>query len=289
MQITPHIHSVHIQENPDTFGAMHPGGTQIYFAGDPAQEMALIDSGEPYRSWTQQILAGHAQLGRPKIAAILITHGHNDHTGGLDRLQEAFDCPVHCHPQLEPRLTHRLGPGIVTPLTHQQTIPIANITIRAYHTPGHEDDHIAYHLPQDNALFSGDTILGDSSTSVRNLTQYMESLQTIAQINPAILCPGHGQTIPNAPARIAWYIRHRQERETQILTALAKGPADLDQLTDAVYPRDLPPNLRQAAARNIQTHLQKLTQEQRATKTPATYTLTPQPQPPHPSPPVHSS
>ena len=277
MQITPHIHSVHIQENPDTFGAMHPGGTQIYFVGDPAQEMALIDSGEPYRSWTQQILTGHAQLGRPKIAAILITHGHNDHTGGLDRLQEAFDCPVHCHPQLEPRLTHRLGPGIVTPLTHQQTITIADITLQAWHTPGHEDDHIAYHLPQDNALFSGDTILGDSSTSVRNLTQYMESLQTIAQLNPAILCPGHGQTTPNAPARIAWYIRHRQEREAQILTALTHGPADLDQLTNAVYPRDLPPNLRQAAARNIQTHLQKLTQEQRTTKTPATYTLTPQP------------
>ena len=59
---------------------------------------------------------------------------------------------------------------------------------------GHRADyHSDYHLPQDDALFRGDTILGDSSASVRNLTQYMESLQSI----------------PSAPVRVAWYIRHR--------------------------------------------------------------------------------
>ena len=55
------------------------------------------------------------------------------------------------------------------------------------------DYHSDYHLPQDDALFRGDTILGDSSASVRNLTQYMESLRSI----------------PSAPVRVAWYIRHR--------------------------------------------------------------------------------
>lgn len=276
MQITPHIHSIHILENPQTYGAMHPGGTQIYFAGDPYREMALIDTGEPYRSWTKQILNQHQDLGQPKIAAILITHGHGDHIGGLDRLQETFNCPVHCHPKLEPRLTHRLGPGIVQPIQHRQTIPIAGIEIQAWHTPGHAPDHIAYHLPQDRALFSGDTILGDSSTSVQNLNQYLESLQTLAQLNPQTLCPGHGHTVPNAPARIEWYQRHRQQRETQILNTLTKGPATIRQLTEAIYPRDLPPNLRRAAARNIRTHLKKLTSQNRAAKTPATYTPTPQ-------------
>ena len=108
MQITEHIYSTHIQEDQNTFGAMHPGGTQIYFVGDPNDQMVMVDSGEPYRSWTRQILEYHAELGRPRMSAILITHGHGDHIGGLDRLQEALDCPVRCHPKLEPVLTHRL-------------------------------------------------------------------------------------------------------------------------------------------------------------------------------------
>ena len=102
MRITRHVYSTHIHEDPKTFGAMHPGGTQIYFVGDPNGEMVIVDTGEPYRSWTRQILDYHAELGRPKIVAILITHGHNDHIGGLDRLQDALACPVRCHPKLEP-------------------------------------------------------------------------------------------------------------------------------------------------------------------------------------------
>ncbi|HLF05321.1 MAG TPA: MBL fold metallo-hydrolase, partial [Dehalococcoidia bacterium] len=113
MQITQHVYSTHILEDPNTFGAMHPGGTQIYFVGDPQDHMVVVDTGEPYRAWTRQILDYYAELGRPRISAILITHSHGDHIGGADRLQEAMACPVRCHPELEPRLTQRLGPGCV--------------------------------------------------------------------------------------------------------------------------------------------------------------------------------
>ena len=273
MQIAPHIYSVHIAENPATFGAMHPGGTQIYFVGNPQEQMVMVDSGEPYRSWTRRILDYYAALGRPRIAAILITHGHGDHIGGLDRLQEALACPVRCHPKLAPVLAERLGADCVIPLRSRELIATGGgVSLRALFTPGHEDDHICYHLPADKALFSGDNILGNSSTSVRNLTQYMASLELMARQNPAILCPGHGQVIYDGAARIRWYIKHRQEREGQVLAALADGAATVDGVVSAIYPRNLRKNLRPAAARNVATHLAKLQAEGRVTEQPAQYT-----------------
>ena len=177
------MYSTHIQEDQNTFGAMHPGGTQIYFVGDPKEHMVMVDSGEPYRSWTKQILDYHTELGRPRMSGILITHGHGDHIGGLDRLQEVFDCPVHCHPKLEPRLTHRLGPDIVTKLRSKEVVEAGGgVSLKAFYTPGHEDDHVSYYMATNRAVFSGDTVLGNSSSSVRNLSQYMKSLQILRHI-----------------------------------------------------------------------------------------------------------
>ncbi len=274
MQITEHIYSTHILEDPGTFGAMHPGGTQIYFVGDPGESMVLVDSGEPYRSWTRQILDYHAELGRPQISAILITHGHGDHIGGLDRLQEAFNCTVRCHPKLAPTLAQRLGADCVLKLKSRELVPAGGgITLRALFTPGHEDDHVCYYLKADNVLFSGDNILGNSSSSVRNLKQYMASLELMARQRPGIICPGHGQTIHNGEARIRWYLKHRQEREEQVLAALTKGAETVDDAVTAVYPSNLRKNLRGAAARNVSTHLAKLREEGRISERPASYSV----------------
>lgn len=365
MRIGEHIYSTHIHEDPGGFGAMHPGGTQIYFVGHPDDHMVLVDAGEPYRSWGRQILDCYAELGRPRMSAILVTHGHGDHTGGLDRLQDEFGCPVRCHPKLEPRLTQQLGRGAVQPLRSGELVPAGGgSALRALFTPGHADDHAAYHLAADRTLFSGDTILGNSSTSVRSLREYMESLETLARLHPARLCPGHGNTIGGgvggggdaaanggvagvgdgaaandggigagdtaassgragvgggmatgggigvgdgaggggigvgggmavsggagggrrataddgaAAARIAWYLEHRRRRERQILEAMEAGAATVDHLMRAVYPRNLRRNLRAAAARNIETHLQKLVEEGRITQQPTAYALNPAP------------
>ena len=203
MQITDHVYSTHIQEDPSTFGAMHPGGTQIYFVGDPSESMVMIDSGEPYRFWTRQIMDYWVELGSPPIDSILITHGHGDHIGGLDRLQEAFGSPVRCHPKLAPRLQHTLGGGSVQALRANETLQSGGgVTLRPLFTPGHEDDHVCYFLRPDRVLFSGDNLLGNSSSSVRNLKQYMNSLGRMARTRPLVVCPGHGNTILRGQQRI---------------------------------------------------------------------------------------
>ena len=101
----------------------------------------------------------------------------------------------------------------------------------------------------------------------------MESLETLARLNPGILCPGHGQIIHDGSARIAWYARHRNEREEQVLAALAEGAGSVEEIVTAVYPRDLADNLRSAAARNVRTHLQKLVEEGRVAEASSTYAL----------------
>ena len=274
MQITDHVYSTHIQEDPSTFGAMHPGGTQIYFVGDPSESMVMVDSGEPYRFWTRQILDYWAELGSPKIDAILITHGHGDHIGGLDRLQETFDCPVRCHPKLAPRLQHTLGGASVHPLRANEIVTTGGgVTLRPLFTPGHEDDHVCYFLRPDRVLFSGDNLLGNSSSSVRNLKQYMNSLGRMARTRPLVVCPGHGNTIIRGQQRIQQQIAHRLSREDQVLAALDSGASTVDEIVTAVYPRNLRRSLRAAAGRNVRTHLEKLRQENRVIEREATYVL----------------
>ena len=138
-------------------------------------------------------------------------------------------------------------------------------------TPGHEEDHVVYHLKQDKVLFSGDTILGNSTGSVRNLNQYIASLRKMLALKPDIICPGHGNTVSNGTNRIQFYLHHRLEREKQIVDAVSNGSDTIDQIVSTVYPRNLRKNLRTAAGRNVETHLTKLIEENIIHKMDSTY------------------
>ena len=272
MQVTEHVFVAHIDDK----AAAHPGGSNIYFVGDPKDHMVIIDSGDQAMEWRNGILQLYEDLGRPNISSILITHGHADHVGGLDRLFEVVQAPVRCHPKLVKKLGEIVGEENVQKVNSQERISAgAGLSLLAINTPGHEVDHICYYMRNEKVLFTGDTILGSSSSTVRDLSDYMKSLDKLSRYSVEVICPAHGGLVenPRASRLIPWYIRHREEREKQVLLALSNGVSDVDEMVKQIYPRNLKKGLRRAAAGNVRTHLDKLVKDGTVKERPASYTL----------------
>ncbi len=272
MEVSTGVHAVHIADT----AVSHPGGSNIYFVGDPAQEMIILDTGEHDQDWTKQILDAYRELGSPKITAIAITHGHGDHIGGLDRVFEVVNAPVRCHPKLVKRLSAVVGEQNVIKLKANERLRTGgNVVLRSIFTPGHEEDHVCYYLARERIMFTGDTILGASSSTVRDLSSYMKSLEKLSAFRVEIICPAHGPIVPKPRGSrlIPWYIKHRNQRESEVLAALQKGIVDVDDMVRDIYPRNLKKGLRRAAAGNVRTHLSKLVKDKLVEEVPATYRL----------------
>ncbi len=268
-QLTPCVYRLHIADT----HAFHPGGTNIYFVGDPKDEMVLVDSGEQDRKWTRQILKAYRELGRPRITAIVITHGHTDHIGGLDRVHAVIKAPVRCHPKLVEQLAAFLGKKRVVALRPRERITTgAGAVLQAWFTPGHAVDHVCYSLRSDGVVFTGDTILGSSTSTVQDLPRYMRSLATIQRLRPQTICPAHGKVVTAAAPWVKEYISHRNLREQQVLEAVKAGVSGVDEMVKRIYPKNLKKKLRPAAANNVRQHLAKLTKERLVTEVPARYT-----------------
>jgi glyoxylase-like metal-dependent hydrolase (beta-lactamase superfamily II) len=131
------------------------------------------------------------------------------------------------------------------------------------HTPGHTSDHVVLHLEEENAVFSGDCILGEGTAVFERLHEYLVSLQRILALAPGRVYPGHGPLLEEPGPRIEFYIRHRQEREEQVVAALtSSGPLTARQLVETVY-TETPAHLHPAAEVNVLQHLEKLLVEGR--------------------------
>ena len=186
---------------------------------------------------------------RGGLGGIALTHGHADHTGGVELLRGlAGDVPV-AAAAWEPadvRLSDGDGAG----------------PLRAIATPGHSPDHLAFLM--DGVLFSGDAVLGQGSVFVYPdpgaLSGYLAALGRLIELDLRLICPGHGPLVTEPRAKLEQYRSHRLERERRLRAALDAGLRGADELLDDVW-SDVPAQLRPAAAVTLAAHLDKLAEE----------------------------
>jgi glyoxylase-like metal-dependent hydrolase (beta-lactamase superfamily II) len=143
------------------------------------------------------------------------------------------------------------------------------IKVRVLFTPGHSTDSVCYYLEDEGVLFSGDTLLGSSTTTVGNLGDYRRTLQMLLELpNLKVICPGHGPLVHDPRERLQSYIDHRNMRERQILAVLEGGGAMSSwDIMLQLYP-DINKRLRRAADGNVRSHLAQLEEEGRLTTYP---------------------
>jgi glyoxylase-like metal-dependent hydrolase (beta-lactamase superfamily II) len=136
--------------------------------------------------------------------------------------------------------------------------------LRVLHTPGHESGHCCFYESGDKVLFSGDNILGYGTAVIHppdgNMSDYMRTLERLLGFEMSLILPGHGPLIGKAEEKIREYIKHRLEREQQVLAALRKGRNTIGDITEAIY-LDVSAALKRVAEFSVQAHLEKLVRD----------------------------
>lgn len=263
-QVSPLIRRV-TANNPGPFTFK---GTGTYIVGKG--EVAVIDPGPDDPDHLEAILAATAG---EQITHIVITHHHSDHSPLAGPLKARTGATIYGCAAASPHAEdskvkmeadHDLSFSPDVSLCGGGRVAGPGWTLSAIPTPGHTSNHLCFGLEEENACFSGDHIMGWSTTVITppdgDMTDYLASLNAIRERTFTTLWPTHGPPIRDVDAFIQAYLDHRQERIDQILNALAAGPATIKDLVPRLY-ADVDPKLWPAAARSMEAamiHLVRL-------------------------------
>jgi hydroxyacylglutathione hydrolase len=245
-------------------GMMTGPGTNTYLVG--RRDPILIDTGAGVPAYLPLLEQYLGERGWPQPSRVILTHRHRDHLGGVEQLRGRFGG------LRVAKMIHRDAdlPEDVADLRDSDVVEGDGVTLQAVHTPGHASDHLCYYLREEKALFTGDVILGGSTTVIPaedgDLGDYLASLRRLSSLDVERIYPAHGPVIENAPAKIREYIDHRMERERQILAALRDGLDTIPAMVTRIY-ADVPAALHPVAAQSVHSHLKKLENEGRARET----------------------
>lgn len=235
--------------------------TNCYVVGGSAP--IVVDPGADDRgeqAALSRVLESLAAEGR-RPSRIAITHHHHDHVGGVAALRGALRVPVVAHADARETLA-AAGIAVDETVSDGHAFDTGNGTrVIALYTPGHARGHLAFVHEPTQSLLSGDLILGMGTTVIDppdgDMSDYMASLSRLAGMKLAALFPGHGPVLASTPAKIREYQAHRDERERQVLDALAAGADTPEAIVARVY-TEVPVALHPFAARSVLAHLEWL-------------------------------
>jgi glyoxylase-like metal-dependent hydrolase (beta-lactamase superfamily II) len=261
-QVSPLIRRV-VANNPGPFTFT---GTGVYIVGQG--EVAVIDPGPDLPEHLEALVAA---LKGETVKAILTTHTHADHSPLARPLARRVGGTIYGRAapgadeaavKLEEDDDSAFRPDIS--VADGQVVSGPGWTLEAIATPGHASNHVCYALKEENALFSGDHIMGWSTTVISppdgDMTAYYDSLDKIARRGFSTLWPTHGPPITKPASFVAAYKAHRLDRERQIFEQLAAGRGRIKEMVPVMYAA-VDPRLHPAAAHSVLAHMIHLTRE----------------------------
>ncbi len=246
--------------------AANPGpftwhGTNSFLIG--RDEVAVLDPGPADTTHIEQLVAA---AGEGRIAAILVSHTHMDHSPGARLLKAMTGAPIlGCGPH---RAARPLFSGERNPLdasadgdhvpdremAEGDTLVVDGLTVTAIETPGHTANHLAFALDEGKILFSADHVMAWSTSIVAppdgSMSAYMESLARLAGRGDARYLPGHGGPVEEPAEYVAGLAAHRKAREQAILDRLSAGDRTIPEMVARIY-ADVDPALHGAAALSV--------------------------------------
>lgn len=233
----------------DNPSALTLDGTRTYLVG--SRHLAVIDPGPALPDHLEELVF---TIGGADAVAVLVTHSHPDHAAGAETLAA--------------RVAGSVRSVATGSLADGEAIETDAGSVIALATPGHTADHVAFHWPAEGAVFCGDLMLGGQDTALvappeGNLALYLESLRRLSGLRPRVIYPAHGPPFEDPPAAIERYVRHRQRREAQVLSALEAGVAEEEELVHRVYGAEVPEALLPAARAALPAYLEHLLAEGR--------------------------
>ena len=292
VQVAPLIRRV-IARNPSKF-TYHGTGSYIVGGSEPGSDVAVIDPG-PISDSHREALS--AALAGQRVTAILVTHCHSDHSPLAAWLHEETGAPTvalgpHAlsHGWVEDDTLDQLdedeqkasaaaeaaGEAKVEESLDLDFDPDIRVvdgavaargdgwTLRAIYTPGHTSNHMCYWLEEQRALFTGDHIMGWSTTVITppdgDMRDYLASLQKGKELDPAVLWPTHGAPVTDARPFIEAFVQHRLDREAGVLRLVRDGVTMIPDIVRILYV-GVNEKLYKAAGRSVLAHLIKLVED----------------------------
>ena len=252
--LTPLIRRV-VARNPSAF-TYHGTGTYVIGHG----RVAVVDPGP---ALPEHVAAVRSALADEEITHLLVTHTHLDHSPATRQLQAATGAKSYGYgphgagryergAQVEEGADTSFVPDVE--VRHEDVVEGDGWSVECVHTPGHTSNHICFQLREEKALFSGDHVMGWSTTIVSppdgDMGDYLRSLDLLIERDDAVYWPTHGTCIDDPQPFVRAYRDHRRAREAQILQCLGDGVSHIGEIVPLIY-RDLPVSMHPAAARQV--------------------------------------